>query len=110
MYNSSEVLAGQMTQLCMLGALIGLVPAIIAHNKGLSFLGWWVFGAALFILALPLAIVAKPYAPELERRALSSGGRKCPHCAEIIKSAAVVCRYCGRDVAPAQVSGGGAVS
>src|SRR5688500_196441 len=26
--------------------------------------------------------------------------RKCPHCAELIKRDASVCRYCGRDVTP----------
>jgi hypothetical protein len=26
--------------------------------------------------------------------------RRCPHCAELIKGAANVCRYCGRDVLP----------
>jgi branched-subunit amino acid ABC-type transport system permease component len=28
----------------------------------------------------------------------SGGGRECPHCAESIKAAAKVCRFCGREV------------
>ena len=34
------------------GAL-GLIPAAIASGKGHSFGAWWLFGAALFIVALP---------------------------------------------------------
>jgi hypothetical protein len=80
-------------------AIIGVIPAAIASNKGHSFLGWWIFGAALFIVALPLAIVLKPDNSALEKRKLSQGGfKKCPHCAEIVKSDAKVCRYCGRDI------------
>ena len=39
--------------------LIGLLPAAIAKSKGYSFMGWWLFGAALFIVALPVAICMK---------------------------------------------------
>lgn len=78
-------------------ALIGLLPAYIASNKGHSFVAWWIFGALLFIVALPMAIIVKPDEAGMAQR---SNARKCPHCAELIKREARVCRYCGRDVVP----------
>ncbi len=84
--------------LVVVASLLGLIPAVIAHRKGYSFLGWWVFGAALFIIALIFAICLESDPEALEERAIGPGGKRCPHCAEVIRVAARVCRYCGRDV------------
>jgi hypothetical protein len=79
--------------------LIGLIPASIAQAKGRSFVGWWIYGALLFIVALPHALIIKPDQESLEREQIQSGsGRKCPACAEIVKAEARVCRFCGRDL------------
>ncbi len=44
----------------IIAGLLGLIPAVIASKKGHSFGMWWFFGAALFIAALPMAIMLKP--------------------------------------------------
>jgi hypothetical protein len=77
----------------VLGALVGLIPAVIAQRKGYSFVGWWIFGALLFIVALPMALVMKPN---------QSARRQCPHCRAWIDREATVCRQCSRDVPPAE--------
>jgi hypothetical protein len=88
----------------LIAGVLGLIPAAIANKKGHSFSAWWFFGAALFIVALPMALTLKPEAAELQRRrdsdAAGAGLRPCPWCAEMIRPAASVCRYCGRDVRP----------
>lgn len=72
----------------LIAILIGLLPAAIASSKGESFVLWWIFGAALFIVALPAALLLKD----------SVRSRTCPFCAEAIKSAAIVCPHCQRDL------------
>lgn len=75
--------------------LLGLIPAFIADRKGYTFGVWWLFGWALFIVALPVALLIKPN----EAGLLKLGKRKkCPECAEIVKLDARKCRYCGAEL------------
>lgn len=78
--------------------LIGLLPAFIAKSKGKSFMAWWIYGALLFIVALPHSVIMKADVKTIEAEAIADGGRKCPHCAEIVKVEAKVCRFCQRDL------------
>jgi len=85
-------------EILIIAALIGLIPASIARSKGRGFGGWWIYGAALFIIALPHALLIKADQGSLDKEKLSDGMKKCPHCAEIIRGEAKICRYCSREV------------
>jgi hypothetical protein len=86
--------------------LLGLIPATVAKSKGRSFFVWWIYGTALFIVALPHALVMRKDLRAIEREKLASGdSRRCQFCAEIVKREAVVCRYCGRDLPPVTTPG-----
>lgn len=79
----------------ILPVLIGLIPAAIARSKGRSFIGWWLYGALIFIVALPHSILAQSKLENIEARQLGEGMKKCPECAELVKRDARVCRFCG---------------
>ena len=62
--------------------LLSVIPAYIVQTKGKSFGAWYVYG--LFLL--PITFV---HSLILER-----DDRKCPHCAELVKLEATVCKHC----------------
>ena len=61
--------------------LLSVIPAYIAQTKGKSFGAWYVYG--LFLL--PITFV--------HSLILDRDDRKCPHCAELVKLEATVCKH-----------------
>ena len=89
-----------MIRLLVISALLGLLPASIARSKGYGFGIWWLYGAALFLIALPHALIMKVNQAGIEARQLDDGMKKCPSCAEIVRGEATKCRFCGYEWVP----------
>lgn len=85
---------------------LSLLVGYVAQTRGFSF--WRNFWLAFFLSPVLAAVIVFVRTPDLaakraaeETEALAAGDtRKCPHCAELIKAEARVCRFCGRDVEP----------
>ncbi len=55
-----EIQVGRTILIIVVAAiLLGLIPAAIASKKGRNFFDWWFFGASLFPIALPAALLIK---------------------------------------------------
>lgn len=86
----------------MLAFIIWLVSAIVAgmvgSGKGRTGAGW-ALGILLGPIGLLIIAVMPANVSRVESVALRSGDmRKCPYCAELIKSEATTCRFCGKDI------------
>jgi Na+/melibiose symporter-like transporter len=84
-----------------------VVTALVAGSKNRS-AGGWAFAGALFgVFALiAVACCAKlPTAAEAAaaREAANTETKLCPRCAETVKAAAQVCRFCGHEFDPSTV-------
>lgn len=78
---------------------ISIAASVIMQKKGRSGIGGFVLGFCFGPIGLLLTLILSIDQNGLERQALTSGeSRKCPACAEIIRTEASKCRYCGTNV------------
>ena len=83
-----------------IGALFsGYAGMTIWARKGGKPGGGFLVGGLLGVIGVFILAAARPRQAEIDSVARSQGLAPCPHCAELIKQQAQVCRYCHRDVA-----------
>lgn len=78
--------------------ILGIIPATIAHQKGRDFVAWYIYGVALFIVALIHSLVIPKSPKQIKEDFEKQGYTECPYCKEYVKPGATVCPHCQRDI------------
>jgi hypothetical protein len=84
--------------------ILGLIPAVIASQKGYSIRLWWMFGTLLFPFTLPMALFLPTTAKAVRIRqcdlAWELTFRERPSCYDDVRIEAITCPYCKCGLAP----------
>lgn len=79
--------------------ICGFICSVIAGAKGRSASAFFFMGLLLGPLGIVLALVTAKNEKVIEKEWIECGEmRKCPFCAELIKSEAIKCKHCQSDV------------
>jgi hypothetical protein len=76
-----------MVRYLLLVIVAGFAGASLARPKGRSQVLWFLLCAIVPLLVIVIALLPPVESPGYTKR--------CPHCSEISKESAVVCKYCG---------------
>lgn len=81
--------------------VLSIAVAVGASNRGRSAFGWLLFSLLLSPLVSGIALLVVGDPPTETAADPDSATRACPICAETVKAAAIKCRFCGAELAPA---------
>ncbi len=76
-----------MVRYILLIVVAGIVGASLAQTKGRSPVLWFILCAILPVLVIAIALL-----PSVASQGVT---KKCPHCSEIVKENARLCKHCG---------------
>jgi hypothetical protein len=86
---------GQFMAFIVFFLIMAGVVASVASSKGKSAGAWFLYGLLIWPVALAHILLTTADSKSSNNRAIQTGGKKCPQCAEIVKREAIVCRFCG---------------